>query len=242
LEKSLYDEVLLDLGKEIQAGAVDHPWEMVLELPDQTGQVLPPNTKIIDLFDHTNRTLLILGEPGSGKTTTLLELARDLVTRAENDEHFTQPIPVIFNLSTWLDRQQPLVDWMLAELTAKYQVPKRIGRPWLENNRLLPLLDGLDEVKPENQTACVEAINDFGEDFGLTGLVVCSRLQEYTNLPVRLKLSGAICLQPLTPKQVDDYMAAGGPKLDALRTALQRDNTLLSLAQSPLMLSIISLA
>lgn len=241
LEKSVHGIALLDLGIEMQADAIDHPWAGVLEFPDQTQQTLPPHKKISDIFDDVNHALLILGQPGAGKTITLLELARDLITHTENDKAFNHPVPVIFNLSTWTDKQQSLIDWMVAELTAKYKIPKRIGYPWLENNRLLLLLDGLDEVTPKNRAACVEAINHFGEVFGLAGLVVCSRLKEYTNLPVRLKLNGAICLQPLTDKQIDDYIAMAGPKLDTLRIALQEDNALLTLARSPLMLNIMSL-
>ncbi|BBD55211.1 hypothetical protein [Planktothrix agardhii] len=42
---------------------------------------------------------LILGKPGGGKTTTLLELAEALIERAEGDSD--APIPVILELSTW---------------------------------------------------------------------------------------------------------------------------------------------
>ena len=38
------------------------------------------------------RTLLILGEPGAGKTTTLLELTRDLLNRAEQGLDYRIPI------------------------------------------------------------------------------------------------------------------------------------------------------
>ncbi|MCL4301326.1 MAG: hypothetical protein KJ077_36830 [Anaerolineae bacterium] len=241
LEKSVHMMALIDLGKETQAQAVAHAWEQVLELPDQSRQTLPPDKKISQIFDEMNRAMLILGVPGSGKTITLLQLARDLIAQAEQDSGFSQPVPVIFNLSTWT-RGQPLIDWLVAELSAKYQIPKRLGRPWLENNRLLPLLDGLDEVRPEDRSACVAAINQFGAEFGLSGLVVCSRLVEYTSLPVRLRLNGAIRLQPLTLAQVYDYLDAAGGRLEVLRAALAEDEELKRLAQTPLTLGIMSLA
>jgi eukaryotic-like serine/threonine-protein kinase len=242
LEKSLYQSILIDLGKKVEANAVDHPWESILELPNSPSQFIPGGQKIVEIFDRNNRGLLILGEPGSGKTITLLELARDLIARAERDDTVSQPIPVVFNLSSWTDKRQSLTEWILAELAAKYRVPTRLGRTWLEENRLLPLLDGLDEVNPQNRAACVETINSFCANFGLAGLVVCSRLQEYTDLPVRLKLNAAICLQPLHSEQIDNYVATVGSELDALYAVLRQDETLLTLAQSPLMLSIMTLA
>ena len=40
------------------------------------------------MFEQMGGALLILGAPGAGKTTLLLELARDLIARAEqNDGH-----------------------------------------------------------------------------------------------------------------------------------------------------------
>lgn len=241
LEKSIHNITLIDLGKETQAEAVAHAWEQVLELPDQSRQILPPDKKISYIFNEMNRAMLILGSPGSGKTITLLQLARELITQTEQDASFACAVPVVFNLSTWT-RSQPLIDWLVTELSAKYQIPKRIGRPWLENNRLLPLLDGLDEVKLEEQAACVEAINNFGAEFGLSGLVVCSRLEEYTRLRVRLRLNGAICLQPLTLEQVNNYLDAAGSRLDALRIVLQEDDALQALAQTPLTLGIMTVA
>jgi tetratricopeptide (TPR) repeat protein len=60
---------------------------------------MPSGTKIVNLFDEigSGRSLLILGEPGSGKTTTLLDLTRELIIRAEQDIDYR--IPVVFNLS-----------------------------------------------------------------------------------------------------------------------------------------------
>ena len=242
LEKSLINIALIDLGKENQAQAVAHAWEQVLELPDQTRQTVPPNKKIGQIFEEMNRSLLILGAPGSGKSITLLQLASELIKTAENDETYSQPIPVVFNLSTWTGRQQSLFDWMIAELSSKYQIPKSNSRKWLEDNRLLPLLDGLDEVGPDNRSACVEAINKFGEEFGLSGLAVCSRLEEYTNLPVRLRLNGAIRLLPLTLEQIYEALDSAGEKLDGIKRVLHIDENLQTLAKSPLFFGIILLA
>ena len=71
LEKSIHHAVLINLEKEVQTDSVDHPWGMVLELPDNERHILPPKTDIIEIFNQSTRALLILGEPGSGKTTTL---------------------------------------------------------------------------------------------------------------------------------------------------------------------------
>jgi DNA polymerase III delta prime subunit len=240
LEKSVHQAALLELGMELREEAVDNPWKMVMERPDQSREILPQERKIKDIFDEANRLVLILGEPGSGKTTTLLQLARDLI--GEIDSAFTQPIPVILNLSTWTNKQQPLDEWLIGELNSKYRLPKKDGKKWLRDHRILPLLDGLDEVKAENRAACVEKINQLVSDYGLQGLVACSRIKDYTDLNVRLAFYRAIYIQPLTSEQVDEYLNLAGDKLASLRAALQNDKALRSMAQSPLILNVMSLA
>src|SRR5262249_20330488 len=98
------------------------------------------------------------------------------------------------------------------------------------------------ELSTAAQPDCVAAINDFIEEREPSGMVVCCRLVEYQWLPKRLKLSGAICLEPLSSEEVSKYLAQGGPRLAALRNVVNRDSVLQELAQTPLMLSIMSLA
>jgi len=239
LEQSLHGAAMIELGMEERADAVERPWDMVLQRPDQPNRSLPRGTKMVDVFDEMNRALLILGEPGSGKTTMLLELARQTIAHAEGDP--AQPIPVVFNLSSWVEKRQSISDWLVDELNAKYNIPKRVARPWIENDDLLVLLDGLDEVRLEHRNACVKAINGFRREHGLAPIAVCSRVADYEVLTTRLNLQGAILLQPLTPQQIDDYLAAAGAKLSVLRTALRQDAILQELARSPLMLSVMSL-
>ena len=75
----------------------------------------------MEVYDQHDGALLILGAPGGGKTTLLLELADALLDRAAEDE--THPIPVVFPLSTWAAHPRPLDVWLVDELQARYDVP-----------------------------------------------------------------------------------------------------------------------
>jgi DNA polymerase III delta prime subunit len=238
LKHSLHHEVLISLGKRSMDKAVDAPWKYTVEVADAANLARLDSRDVSAIYDATG-LVLILGEPGSGKTTTLLDLARTLLERAQDD--LRERVPVVLNLSSW-KKGQPLAEWISGELTNKYRVHRGTGHLWLKHKYLLPLLDGLDEVETRMQPDCVAAINAFISQFNPSGLVVCCRLMEYQWLPERLKLNGAICLEPLSPKEVSQYLDRGGPKLAALREAVNADPVLQELAQTPLMLSIMSLA
>jgi DNA polymerase III delta prime subunit len=240
LENSLHKAALIDLGMAYEPDAVAYPWEMVVERPDATPQPLPQGTPIASVFDELRGELLILGSPGSGKTTMLLELARTLIERAQQEE--THPIPVVFNLSSWAEKQPPLADWLVEELNARYDVPRKVGQSWIDHDQVLPLLDGLDEVRQDARDACVEAINAYRQDHGMVGMVVCSRVADYAALTAKLKLRGAIMVQPLTDEQIDSYLAQTGDQLVSVRTLLHEDAEMRVFANTPLMLSIMSLA
>ena len=239
LESSLHGKVLIELQMEERQDAVGHPWEMVLQTPEQSNKPLSPDTKIVDVFDDANQALLILGAPGSGKTTMLLELARDTIVRAEQDD--SERMPVVFNLSSWSGQKQSIAEWIIEELSTKYNIPKKIAHPWLEQDEFLLLFDGLDEVAFEQRDNCVIAINEFHQEY-LMPVVVCSRIADYEALSVRLNLRSAVLLQPLSDEQIDDYFTRAGVDLTTVQETLQHDEPLHELAQSPLMLSIMTLA
>ena len=52
LEKSVHDAALLELGMELREEAVDNPWRMVMEKPDQSREEIPQGRKIKDIFDE----------------------------------------------------------------------------------------------------------------------------------------------------------------------------------------------
>ncbi len=238
LENSLHDTAMIDLGMKPESGAVDNHWDTLIRTP--FGEESHTDESIANLFDLMNGKLLILGDPGSGKTTTLLNLARDLLLRAEVDEQ--HPIPVVFNLSSWSENQPPLTEWLIEELNGKYQVPRKVGTQWIENDEVLLLLDGLDEVAENVRDACVQAINSYRSEHGFVDVVVCSRIKDYEALTGQLKLNGAIVIQPLADAQIIQYLDGLGTDVAVVRELITRDTQLRELAQSPLMLSIMVLA
>ncbi|WP_414755846.1 NACHT domain-containing protein [Anabaena sp. CCY 9910] len=241
LRQSLHSAVLINLGKESQPQQVKRPWDAEIKIGLKPAEPLPDKTTILEVFDSQEIAgkLLILGAPGSGKTTTQLELAQELVKRAEEQPDY--PVPVLFNLSSWKDDRQSITDWLVAELKSKYGVSTKLGQEWVGNKQLLPLVDGLDELEPQRQELCVHAINQFlaGENRPLY-LVVCSRIEEYSNYATQLQLNGAIYLQPLTNKQICDYLTA--INCIELWSTISNDLDLLELVKTPLLLSITVLA
>jgi DNA polymerase III delta prime subunit len=240
LEASLHHRAWLELGLDWKEGAVEHPWDRIVVAPNRPIQTLSMEDSISGVFASAQNTLLVLGEPGAGKTTTLLELARDLIARARSSPF--EPAPVVLALSNWTGTRSDFIDWLVVELGLRYQVPKRIARAWLDDARLVLLLDGLDEVPPERRAMCVEAINAFAETHNPPGLAVTCRVAEYNAMTVKLRLRAAICLQPLTQEQILRYFSAAGSGLDHLRQAMQADAGLRELAQTPLMLSVMTMA
>jgi eukaryotic-like serine/threonine-protein kinase len=240
LQPSLPQDILLDLGLTERPAMVTRVLDLYVQPPERADQVQVPGTRLLDAFDHLDRALLILGAPGAGKTTLLLTLARDLLIRAAQDpEH---PIPMVFPLSSWAVQRRPLADWLVEALREQYQVPRKAGRAWLDADQILPLLDGLDEVAAEYRAACVEAINTFRQEHGLLPLVVCSRMADYEAVGTRLQLQGALVVQPLTRSQVESYLTQVGRPLVAVHEALGNDPTLWELLDTPLMLTIVTLA
>ena len=239
LDASLHGAALLDLGiKEDPEAVTKYPWAIKKESTDET---LPAGTSMLEIFGSIGmgRSLLILGAPGSGKTTMLLELARQLIARARED--VTQPIPMVFNLASWTEKLT-LADWLAQELNNLYSVPRKTAPDWVKRDKLLLLLDGLDEVRQESRTKCVEAINAFRKEHGLTSLAVCSRSQDYADLNAKLAFEGAIEVQPLTQDQIVEFFKRYGDETSGIKQAFEKDSSLREMAETPLFLSVMLMA
>ncbi|MBA3867743.1 MAG: TIR domain-containing protein [Anaerolineae bacterium] len=231
----------LDIGLSSAPGAV-------LRHKDYGDYALSPNANILDVFNDLNRELLILGAPGGGKTVLLLQLAQELIVQAKNPHpsipspsgRGEEPMPVVFNLSSWTAERKPLADWLVDELKQKYQVPKKVASAWVEGEKLLLLLDGLDEVAEEYRNDCVDAINGFRQQYRTVDLALCSRSEEYDALTSKLDVRGAIVLEPLSWHIIVAYLDR--PELANLRQVIATDVELREMSHVPFLLNAMAYA
>jgi hypothetical protein len=256
LRNSLHNLLMLDLKLEEQPQQVGrNPLQgsYTLSVNNTTSkpQVLG---KIADLLYRSDigGRLLILGQPGEGKTTTLLGLAEELGELAKLDGK--EPIPMIFELSAWRDdnrisiddNRTSILDWLVLQLKQKYNLAPGISRVWLERGEILPLLDGLDELGLdelglEKQRKCIRAINKYLAEDAKRNLVVCCREEEYlAGEEQLLELHGAVCLQELSDGQIRDYLTQ--LQRGDLWQSVQNKPEFLELARSPLLLSMMVVA
>ncbi len=210
-----------------------------------------PPSGIAEVFAETREVLLVLGAPGSGKSTLLVDLCADLLSRARADDD--QPVPVLLDLSSWSttalkprDRSrstkpEDFVEWLLREVARRYRIPVPVGRVWLTEGRMALLLDGLDEVAPDDRDRCVEQINALGERSAVPRIAVASRVVDYERLSTTLRSQHAVRVEPLDRGQVEEYLEAVSPRLDGLRSALEREPELWNSMRTPLTLDLLAL-
>lgn len=188
-------------------------------------------------FETYNRKLLILGEPGAGKTTILLYLTHYLLQRAEAD--LAQAIPIVFTLASWSGQEIRLEDWLIEELNNKYHVSQKIATHWIETDALILLFDGLDEVAIEQQEACLNAINSFRARHGLVDMAISCRNEDYARIGERLKLNGALLIRSLSDQQIEAFLDEAEGLTTGMMGFIDDNQMVQELFRSPLVLNLL---
>ncbi|HEX7304899.1 hypothetical protein [Lentzea sp.] len=229
LAESLREELRVELSLKTDRSKVTHP----LHLLSRDKQELLTGVSPVEVYDRCGDRLLILGVPGAGKTTMLLELAQGLIARKHT--------PVVLNLSSWPSGTGIFEEWVVAELQRFYDLSESEARSVITNRLATLLFDGLDEVPAMRK--CAAALNAFRDSHREVPVVVTCRVEAYDEqVQTVLSLAGAVQILPLTPTEADAWMKSLGPGLDYLRAEMKVDEGLRELLVTPLTLNIAALA
>jgi hypothetical protein len=152
----------------------------------------------------------VVGEPGAGKTVLILHLILDLLRLRRMA---TDPVPVRVNATSW-DGQTNLADLLVEKLSDQYAVHKRTARALVDNDRILPVIDGLDEMDPAGQAPhrAEAAVARFSEPpWRARPLVVTCRSRVYE--AVRTARDGAgifqcetVSMRPLSSDEIAEHV------------------------------------
>ena len=189
-------------------------------------------------FSKSDERLLLLGDPGAGKTTILLAFAREAVARRLEDP--TQPVPIVAPIATWNPVDALTLDNWLGEIITA--VEQDVIDELLSNGQALLLLDGLDELGRTSTNKNGEVFDPrarFAEGLpaGNSILITC-RAREYTEIGKKLPLGGAVVLQPLDDAGIAEFLQ----ETPDLLAAVKSDDQLLAMARTPLLLSLFAFA
>jgi predicted NACHT family NTPase len=136
---------------------------------------LPPQSRIraIDAIANSPR-LVILGKPGSGKTTFLQYLALHCIQSEE-----LNAVPVLLTLHQWAIAAKEKgfsLEQAIRQHWQHYGVSEAQMDRLLQQGKLLLLLDGLDEVPSEQRDSLQHQIQKFADTYYQVQIVLTCRL------------------------------------------------------------------
>lgn len=177
--------------------------QMVLQLfnadhPDAPPDPLPPYDDVLDAYRSLPQRrvprLVVLGEPGAGKSFSLERISCHHARRAVQDP--AAPLPLLLRLGLWTRADEPLKSFAERQLG---DLGGHLGA-LRDQRRAVLLLDGLNEIPPPQRPAKAIQIRELADDRRWAGVVMSCRERDYGadfNLPF-----DQLTLQPLSPVQV----------------------------------------
>lgn len=145
-------------------------------------------------LQHGSARVVVLGDPGSGKTTLsrfLVMLAAGAITMS-GVEVRGEPLPLRIPFRDFVERQREnpnlsLLDYL--DLQAKNELtlslPKDFLRKAIDDGHAILFLDGLDEVgAPEHRASMRDLVAAFSAAHGRVPMLITSRIAGYDDAPL----------------------------------------------------------
>ncbi|WP_026257635.1 helix-turn-helix domain-containing protein [Actinopolymorpha alba] len=164
--------------------------------------------QIVEVYQRIpSRRLVVLGRAGSGKTILTMRFVLDLLAARDP----ASPVPVIFSLGSWNPARTGLRDWLAEQLVRDHPglaAPgpggATLAAALVDAHRVLPVLDGFDEIADGLHRAALAALNAT-----TLPLLLTSRGDEYraaVEATDVLTAAGAVELADVTAADLAQYL------------------------------------
>jgi transcriptional regulator with XRE-family HTH domain len=189
---------------------MDH-WENICRvLPGQSAKPLDLAGRLPEIAEVYRRIpsgrLVVLGRAGSGKSVLAARLVLDLLrTRVRGGA-----VPVVFGLGSWNPTTTGIRDWLAGQLmrdhpglAATGDDGSNLATALIEAGRILPVLDGFDELPTGLHRAALDSLNTT-----TLPLLLTSRPAEYAAVAGTdaLTAAAAVQLTDLIVADLADYL------------------------------------
>lgn len=124
--------------------------------------------EIADKLSNKHRFVLY-GSPGSGKTTTLIQVAQKLIVQEQ--------VPLILSLPEWIDSANDnIIDYLANNpcLSSKNITNKELISLY-KNGKLIFLLNGWNEVEQSNITKATRLLARLNREYTAAGVIIATR-------------------------------------------------------------------
>ncbi|MFJ3444129.1 NACHT domain-containing protein [Streptomyces sp. NPDC086081] len=169
--------------------------------------------RIRDAFEAApSRRLVVLGGPGAGKSVLAARFVLAHLAHRRN-ENPGAPVAVLLPLASW-NPATPFEEWVAARIVQACPRLADLGDPdtavkLYRTGRLLPVLDGLDELPAAARPRLIEALNE--RQGGRTGpVVLTSRREEYRKAVAgggaSLRPAEVVELAPLAAEDLREFL------------------------------------
>lgn len=187
-----------------------------------------------------HQKLVVFGKPGAGKTTFMKYLAMSCLAGKFHGEL----VPIFVTLKVYAETKgaPSLQEYIFAELQQRKVSQDAIER-LLESGRVLILLDGLDEVRQEDDRRVEQDIKKFSRDWLQNRFAITCRIaaREY-----QFEKFTEVEVADFDDGQIETFVnnwfkGKDEPKAARLLEKLQNNQPVQELAKSPLLLTLLCL-
>lgn len=189
---------------------MDH-WENIRRTsPGESARALELGGRLPEIAGVYRRIpsgrLVVLGRAGSGKSVLAARFALDLLDQRARGG----PVPVLFSVGSWNPTTTLFRDWLAGQLVRDHpglaatgQDESTLATALVEADRILPVLDGFDELAAGLHRAALDALNAT-----TLPLLLTSRPGEYAAVAGTdaLTAAAAVRLTDLTVTDLVDYL------------------------------------